>query len=222
MPGHRAIPAATAIPNIANRNSEVIAQAMVRLLLHKEWTVPPLARRANAVSSGSRRKPTGERHRAAPPFIYRGVGPSLDDGVDANSCQRRKGSWAPLGLAAAGACAARRPWRSEPWRSETLAARYSYNRAHDLCSRLNRAGVSLPMAPILGLRLGSRVVFAHEQIVFGTARLRRAHARDHDPRGRPAGIALPGMFLRIRSTGSKKQSRLAARVLCSCRPTARI
>jgi hypothetical protein len=32
VPGHKAIPAATAIPNMANRNSEVIVQAMVRLL----------------------------------------------------------------------------------------------------------------------------------------------------------------------------------------------
>jgi hypothetical protein len=49
---------------MAIRNSDVIAQAMERLPLHKAWTVPPKARRANAVAP--RRKPTGERCGAAP------------------------------------------------------------------------------------------------------------------------------------------------------------
>jgi hypothetical protein len=35
---------------MAIRNSDVIVQAMVRLHLHKQWTVPPKARRANAVA----------------------------------------------------------------------------------------------------------------------------------------------------------------------------
>jgi hypothetical protein len=47
--GRKTTPAAT-IPNMAIRNSDVIAQAMVRLPLHKAWTVPPKARRANAVA----------------------------------------------------------------------------------------------------------------------------------------------------------------------------
>jgi hypothetical protein len=42
--------AAATTPNMAIRNSDVIAQAMVRLPLYKAWTVPPKARRANAVA----------------------------------------------------------------------------------------------------------------------------------------------------------------------------
>jgi hypothetical protein len=47
--GRKATPAAI-IPNMAIRNSDVIVQAMVRLPLHNAWTVPPKARRANAVA----------------------------------------------------------------------------------------------------------------------------------------------------------------------------
>jgi hypothetical protein len=47
-PGRKANPAAI-IPNMAIRNSDVIVQAMVRLLLHNAWTAPPKAQRANAV-----------------------------------------------------------------------------------------------------------------------------------------------------------------------------
>jgi hypothetical protein len=42
--------AAATTPNMAIRNSDVIAQAMGRLPLYKAWTVPPKARRANAVA----------------------------------------------------------------------------------------------------------------------------------------------------------------------------
>jgi hypothetical protein len=42
--------AAVTIPNMAIRNIDVIAQAIVRLPLHKAWTIPPKGQRANAVA----------------------------------------------------------------------------------------------------------------------------------------------------------------------------
>jgi hypothetical protein len=47
--GGKAIPTAI-IANMAIRNIDVIAQAMERLPLHKTWTVPPEAPRANVVA----------------------------------------------------------------------------------------------------------------------------------------------------------------------------
>ena len=46
--GPKATPAAI-IPNMAIKNSDVIAQAMVRLHLRKACTLPRKARRANAI-----------------------------------------------------------------------------------------------------------------------------------------------------------------------------
>ncbi len=65
MPGHKAIPAATAIPNMPNRSSEVIAQAMVRLPFSQGVDGSTIGAAGQcgrtACRTASRRKPAGER-----------------------------------------------------------------------------------------------------------------------------------------------------------------